>query len=238
MNSPLLRLSGVSKTYVRESQAGSAEPSRTIRALDDVDLTIGAGELVAITGPSGSGKSTLLHVLGLLDTPSTGRYELGGVDVSSLADAARSRLRNHRVGLVFQAFQLVPHLTVLQNVELPLVYGGMEAETRRRRAVQALERVRLAERLSHLPDELSGGEQQRVAIARALVGAPDVLLADEPTGNLDESATSDVLSIFEGARRGGTTVVVVTHNERVAARAPLRYQMREGRLEPHGAPPA
>jgi len=222
MSAPLLRLAGVSRSYVRESGE--------ILALDAVDLAIEHGELVAVTGPSGSGKSTLLHVLGLLDTPSAGRYRLDGVDVSSLGDAQRARLRNQRIGLVFQAFQLVPHLTLLENVELPLVYRGVERAARLERARAALERVGLADRLTHLPDELSGGEQQRAAIARALAADPDVLLADEPTGNLDETATEAVLSIFDEVHRGGTTVIIVTHNPRVAARAPRRYEMLRGRL--------
>jgi len=225
MTAALLQLAGVSRSYTRESGE--------ILALDAVDLAIERGELVAITGPSGSGKSTLLHVLGLLDTPSTGRYQLEGVDVSALGDAERARLRNQRIGLVFQAFQLVPHLTVLENVELPLVYRGIERGIRLDRARGALERVGLEGRLTHLPDELSGGEQQRAAIARALGAGPDVLLADEPTGNLDEAAAEAVLSIFDDVHGAGTTVIVVTHNPRVAARAPRRYEMLCGRLYGH-----
>ena len=221
----LLQMVGVSRRYTRESGE--------ILALDAIDLAIARGELVAVTGPSGSGKSTLLHVLGLLDTPSAGCYQLDGVDVSVLGDGERARLRNQRIGLVFQAFQLVPHLTVLENVELPLVYRGVESGIRRDRARDALERVGLEGRLTHLPDELSGGEQQRAAIARALAAGPDVLLADEPTGNLDEAATEAVLSIFDDVHRAGTTVIVVTHNARVAARAPRRYEMLCGRLYSH-----
>ncbi|HSD10047.1 MAG TPA: ABC transporter ATP-binding protein [Candidatus Binatia bacterium] len=219
---PLLSLQGVSRIYPRDGG--------DVRALNAVELAIDRGEFVAVTGRSGSGKSTLLHVLGLLDTPTAGRYELAGVDVSALGDIERARLRNRKIGLVFQAFQLVPHLTVAENVELPLVYGGLDAPLRIARYRAALERVGLAHRLTHLPDELSGGEQQRTAIARALVADPDVLLADEPTGNLDEAATSGVLDVFRDAHRAGTTVVVVTHNERVAARADRRYEMAAGRL--------
>ena len=223
-------MAGVSRSYTRQSGE--------ILALDAVDLAIERGELVAITGPSGSGKSTLLHVLGLLDTPSTGRYQLEGVDVSALGDAERARLRNQRIGLVFQAFQLVPHLTVLENVELPLVVSGVSAKEALDRARGALERVGLEGRLTHLPDELSGGEQQRAAIARALAAGPDVLLADEPTGNLDEAAAEAVLSIFDDVHGAGTTVIVVTHNPRVAARAPRRYEMLSGRLYGHDHHPA
>jgi putative ABC transport system ATP-binding protein len=221
---PLLSLQGVSRTYPREDG--------DVRALEAVALTIQRGEFVVVTGPSGSGKSTLLHVLSLLDTPTAGRYELDGVDVSGLGDTQRARLRNQRIGLVFQAFQLVSHLTVAENVELPLVYRGLDRKLRLARSREALERVGLGERLSHLPDELSGGEQQRTAIARALVAEPDVLLADEPTGNLDEAATDGVLGLFRDAHRAGTTVVVVTHNARVAARADRRYEMSAGRLRP------
>src|SRR5882724_2618860 len=173
--SALVTLESVSRSYARAE--------RDVRALVDVDLRVERGEFIAVTGPSGSGKSTLLHILALLDRASAGRYCLDGKDVSHLEDGARSRLRNRRIGLVFQAFQLVPHLTVVENVELPLAYRGLFPADRRRRAVQALERVGLVERLTHLPDELSGGEQQRTAIARAIAAEPDLLLADEPTGN-------------------------------------------------------
>jgi putative ABC transport system ATP-binding protein len=219
---PLLSLRGISRTYPRDEG--------DVCALEGVDLVIERGEFVSVTGPSGSGKSTLLHVLGLLDTPTAGRYELDGVDVSVLGDTERARLRNRRIGLVFQAFQLVPHLSVIENVELPLVYGGLDAPVRLARSRAAIDRVGLRHRLTHLPDELSGGEQQRTAIARALVTDPDVLLADEPTGNLDEAATNGVLDVFDDAHRVGTTIVVVTHNARVASRAGRRYEMAAGRL--------
>jgi len=219
---PLVSLVGVSRTYRRDEG--------DVRALDQVDLTIERGEFVSVTGPSGSGKSTLLHVLGLLDTPTSGRYEVDGLDVSALRDRERARVRNRRIGLVFQAFQLVPHLTVAENVELPLVYRGLERSSRLERARRALERVGLADRRTHLPDELSGGEQQRTAIARALAADPDLLLADEPTGNLDGASTDGVLEVFREIHHAGTTVVVVTHNPRVAATAARRHEMHAGRL--------
>ena len=225
---PLLALSAVSRVYRRDDA--------DVHALSDIGISIERGEYVAVTGPSGSGKSTLLHILALLDSPSAGRYELDGRDVSQLDDRERSRLRNRRIGLVFQAFQLVPHLTVAENAELPLVYRGTERNLRRARVREALERVGLAHRDAHLPDELSGGEQQRVAIARALVAEPDLLLADEPTGNLDEAATDGVLEVFREIHRDGTTVVVVTHNSRVAAAAARRLEMRDGRVHPTERP--
>jgi len=218
----LVELHAVSRTYPRDDG--------DVRALEAVDLVIERGEFVAVTGPSGSGKSTLLHILGLLDRPTEGRYELDGSDVCGWDDRARARVRNRRVGLVFQAFQLVPHLTVVENVELPLVYRGSAPQERMRAVRSALERVGLMPRAGHLPDELSGGEQQRTAIARALVAEPDLLLADEPTGNLDEIATDGVLAMFREIHRSGTTVVVVTHNARVATHAERIYAMSAGRL--------
>jgi putative ABC transport system ATP-binding protein len=218
----LVTLASVSRSYDRAD--GS------VRALDAIDWSVERGEFVAVTGPSGSGKSTLLHILALLDRPSGGEYRLDGEDVARLADGERARLRNRRIGLVFQAFQLVAHLTVAENVELPLAYRGVASAERRRRSDRALERVALLHRKRHLPDELSGGEQQRTAIARALVAEPDLLLADEPTGNLDDVATGGVLELFREIHRSGATVVVVTHNPRVAATAERIHEMRDGRL--------
>jgi putative ABC transport system ATP-binding protein len=203
---------------------------REVRALDDVSLAIRRGELVALTGPSGSGKSTLLHILGLLDSPSSGTYRFDGEEVSRLEDDVRSRRRNGRIGFVFQAFCLIPYLTIAANVELPLVYCGFDPEARARRANAALERVGLSDRRDHLPDELSGGEQQRAAIARAAIRDPDLLLADEPTGNLDDANAEVVLDLFRELHRAGTTIVVVTHNARVAAVADRGYELRQGRL--------
>ncbi|MEA2627467.1 MAG: putative transport system ATP-binding protein [Candidatus Binatota bacterium] len=220
---PLVSLEGISRLYARADA--------DVRALEDVWLDLERGELVTLTGPSGSGKSTLLHVLGLLDTPTAGRYRLGGEDVGGLDDDARAAQRNRSIGFVFQAFHLVPHLTIAENVELPLVYRGQARQDRRRRALAELERVGLADRVAHRPDELSGGEQQRAAIARALVIDPILLLADEPTGNLDEASAAIVLSIFGAVREAGTCVVVVTHNPRVASIGTRGYRLDRGRLE-------
>jgi putative ABC transport system ATP-binding protein len=217
-----IRLEEISRVYSRHDG--------TVRALECVSLAIERGELVSLTGASGSGKSTLLHILGLLDTPSSGSYVLDGEDVAGLDDATRAARRNRSVGFVFQAFHLIPHLTIRENVELPLVYRGADAATRCTRVAVALEDVGLERRGSHLPDELSGGEQQRAAIARALVQEPALLLADEPTGNLDEVAAAGVLDAFRRIHAAGTTVVLVTHNPRVAAIAARRHEMHAGRL--------
>jgi putative ABC transport system ATP-binding protein len=201
-----------------------------VYALEAIDLEIGSGEFVCITGASGSGKSTLLHLLGLLDTPTAGRYHLDGEDVAGLDDVARAMRRNRKIGFVFQAFHLVPHLTVAENVMLPLVYGGVAPTERAARAATALEAVGLGRRSGHRPAELSGGEQQRAAVARALIGRPALLLADEPTGNLDDDSATGLLDLFRAVHDAGTTVVTVTHNARVAAAASRRYELREGRV--------
>jgi putative ABC transport system ATP-binding protein len=215
-------LRGIARVYPR--------PQGPVCALDGIDLDIAEGELACITGPSGSGKSTLLHLLGLLDTPSAGRYQLDGEDVAGLDDTARAVRRNRKIGFVFQAFHLVPHLTVAENVELPLVYAGVPPEARFSRAAAALAEVGLRERSTHHPMELSGGEQQRAAVARALVGRPAMLLADEPTGNLDDASAAGLLDVFRAIHRAGTTVVIVTHNARVAAAAQRRIELHQGRL--------
>jgi putative ABC transport system ATP-binding protein len=218
----MVSLRGIARVYPRRDAP--------VRALDAIDLDIAPGELACITGPSGSGKSTLLHLLGLLDTPSAGRYRLDGEDVAGLDDAARAVRRNRKIGFVFQAFHLVPHLTVAENVELPLVYARVPSEARFSRAAAALSDVGLRARATHHPAELSGGEQQRAAVARALVGGPAMLLADEPTGNLDDASAAVLLEIFRGIHRAGTTVVIVTHNARVAAATERRIELRQGRL--------
>jgi putative ABC transport system ATP-binding protein len=217
-----VRLEGIVRVY--------SGPEGEVRALDGVNLQVVSGELVCLTGPSGSGKSTLLHILGLLDTPTSGSYRLDGEDVARLDDAAAARRRNRDIGFVFQTFHLIPHLTVAENVELPLAYRGVAPAERAERARRALERVDLAHRARHLPGELSGGEQQRASIARALVGEPRLLLADEPTGNLDEATSGPVLETFREIRARGTAVVLVTHNPRVAAIGDRVHELRAGRL--------
>jgi putative ABC transport system ATP-binding protein len=199
-------------------------------ALRDFHLEVDAGEFVAVTGPSGSGKTTFLTIAGLLESPTSGVFELDGEDVSRLSDDARSKLRNQKVGFVFQAFNLIPDLSVLDNLEVPLRYRGMPASERRRRATEALERVGLQARARHLPGQLSGGQQQRVAIARALAGSPRFLLADEPTGNLDTQMARAVMALLEELHRDGTTLVMVTHDPQQAARAQRHVHIVDGQV--------
>ncbi|HXT46875.1 MAG TPA: ABC transporter ATP-binding protein [Pseudonocardiaceae bacterium] len=199
-----------------------------VDVLHGIDLTIDDGELVAIMGPSGSGKTTLMNILGCLDAPTSGRYLLDGVDVSRLSDNRLARIRSHKIGFVFQSFNLVPRTNALRNVELPLVYAG--AKARHKAARLALEQVGLADRQKHMPNELSGGQQQRVAIARALINDPALLLADEPTGNLDSASTREILKLLGALNDAGRTVVIITHEEEVAGFAKRIVRLRDGRV--------
>lgn len=219
----LLRLRGVEKTYRMGTQ--------TVRALAGVDMDVQAGEYLAIMGPSGSGKSTLMNVLGCLDTPTAGQYVLNGQDVSRMDDDELARVRNKEIGFVFQTFNLLPRVNCLQNVELPLIYGGVPRRERRERAAQALTAVGLGDRMDHKPNELSGGQRQRVAVARALVNQPAILLADEPTGNLDSRTSDEILLLFEQLYRRGNTLLVVTHEEEIARHARRIVRLRDGLIE-------
>jgi putative ABC transport system ATP-binding protein len=211
------------KTYVM----GEEE----IHALSGVSLEIDRGEYVAIMGPSGSGKSTLMNLIGCLDTPSKGSYLLNGKQVSQMNDDELARIRNEEIGFVFQTFNLLPRATALHNVELPLVYGGVTGKARQERAQQALEKVELMSRATHRPSELSGGQRQRVAIARALVNNPSILLADEPTGNLDSKTGTEIMGIFDRLHQGGNTIIVVTHEADIAAYAHRVVSIRDGQVE-------
>lgn len=200
-------------------------------ALRDITLDIADGDFVSIMGPSGSGKSTLMHIIGCLDRPTSGRYLLGGEDVSRLDDASLAHIRNKRIGFVFQQFNLLPRETVLANVEVPLIYAGVKARERRRIAAEALERVGLGDRMRHRPSEISGGQKQRAAIARALVNSPSLILADEPTGNLDSKTGHEILDILTELNVEGATVVLVTHDREIAERAGKIVQLRDGAIE-------
>jgi len=216
----LIRLNNISRRY----QMGS----ETIHALREVSVEIQRGEYVAIMGPSGSGKSTLMNLIGCLDTPTSGEYELNGVRVSQMDDNQLAEIRNKEIGFIFQTFNLLPRSDALRNVELPLIYSGMPAEERRQVALQALSDVGLSDRIHHKPNELSGGQRQRVAVARALVNKPSLLLADEPTGNLDTKTGVEILALFAELSRKGNTLVVVTHEEDVARHARRILRIRDG----------
>lgn len=202
----------------------------TVEALRDISLEIKSGEFVAIVGPSGSGKSTLMHIIGLLDRPTSGQVSLEGRDVSRLSENERARLRNKHVGFVFQTFNLLPRTTTLDNVAMPLVYAGFSGSTRVKKATEALESVGLGDRLSHRPSQLSGGQQQRVAIARALVNNPSLILADEPTGNLDSRSGRDILQLLKVLNKAGNTIVLVTHDPTIAKTARRTIEMRDGQI--------
>jgi len=218
----LLELRQVSKIY----HLGGEE----IRALDDVTLDIAQGEFVSIIGPSGSGKSTLMHILGCLDSPTHGSIKIDGIEVASATTRELAHIRNRKIGFVFQFFNLLPKLNVVQNVELPMIYAGMGSRERRKRALHSLEMVELTNRLKNRPSQLSGGQQQRVAIARALVNDPKIIFADEPTGNLDTHTGEVILNIFRQLSQEGRTVVLVTHNPEIAAVTPRRIEIRNGQI--------
>ena len=215
----LIQLESVTKTY----DAGENE----VHALRGIDVAIAKGEFVAVTGPSGSGKSTLMHILGCLDSPTKGKYWLDGDDVATLSSRALAKIRNQKIGFVFQTFNLLPRATILKNVELPLLYAGISREQRRERAMAALERLGLGNRSKHRPNELSGGQRQRVAIARALVNNPSLVLADEPTGNLDQKTGSEIIDIFQDLA-GEETIVLVTHDPVIAERTGRRIRIVDG----------
>ena len=202
-----------------------------VNALDGVSLTVGRGEYVAIMGPSGSGKSTLMNIVGCLDTPTSGSYKLRGTEIRERDDDELARIRNQEIGFIFQTFNLLPRADALHNVELPLIYAGRPAKERRERARAMLESVGLGDRTHHRPNELSGGQRQRVAIARALVNGPSLVLADEPTGNLDSKTGLEIMGILDDIHRRGNTVILVTHEEEVAARAHRVIRLRDGRIE-------
>ncbi|HEX4219304.1 MAG TPA: ABC transporter ATP-binding protein [Acidimicrobiales bacterium] len=226
--SPVIDLDGVTKVYRTGSFA--------VAALRGISLSIDDGEYVAVMGPSGSGKSTLMHILGCLDVPSAGTYRLAGEDVSHMGELALASVRNRRIGFIFQQFNLLPSLTAWRNVEMPLSYAGVGRPERRERAVAALERVGLGDRIHHRPGELSGGQQQRVAIARALVGDPDLILADEPTGALDSKSADDIMALLDELHAAGRTLVLITHDADVAGVAQRTIRIRDGLLAPLGEP--
>jgi len=216
----LIRLEKISRRY----QMGG----ETIHALREVSLTIARGEYVAIMGPSGSGKSTLMNLIGCLDTPTSGSYHLNGVDVSDMDDNELADVRNREIGFVFQTFNLLARSNALHNVELPLIYAGFDADERRRVALEAIENVGLTDRMHHKPNELSGGQRQRVAVARALVNKPSILLADEPTGNLDSRTGEEIMALFEQLSQRGNTIILVTHEEDIARHARRILRIRDG----------
>jgi putative ABC transport system ATP-binding protein len=219
---PLIELRNVTRRYTIGEQE--------ILALDGITLDIAQGEYAAIIGPSGSGKSTLMHLLGCLDTPTSGTMHLDGIDVSKASGNRLAELRNQKIGFVFQSFNLLPKLTVLQNVELPMIYAGVSARERQTRALEAIERVELQHRVKNTPLQLSGGQMQRVAIARALVNRPKIIFADEPTGNLDSKTGANILELFRELSEQGSTIVLVTHDNKIADQTPRRIEIQDGKI--------
>lgn len=226
-NDVIIETRGLTKEYEMGSE--------TVYALRGVDVTIVRNEYIAVMGPSGSGKSTLMNLIGCLDTPTAGEYMLNGQAVQDLEDDELARIRNREIGFVFQTFNLLPRATALHNVELPLIYAGVPAKERSRRAEHALEQTGLAGRMDHKPNELSGGERQRVAIARALVNEPSILLADEPTGNLDSVTSADIMSVFDELHEAGQTIITVTHELEISKHAGRVITLRDGMVESHDA---
>ncbi len=224
MSQWVIQAEGITKSYVLEG-------GLTVHALRGLDLQIARGQYAAIMGPSGSGKSTLLQILGCLDVPTSGSYKLAGQEVSELSEDALSDIRNKRIGFIFQSYNLLPRANALQNVALPLMYRGSPARERQQRAKDALERVGLADRLDHRPNQLSGGQKQRVAIARALATDPDILLADEPTGNLDSKTGEEILGLFQELHEEGRTIIMVTHEQEVAEHCEVIVRIRDGKVE-------
>ena len=227
MQETLLAVQGLRKTYTIGTQ--------TVHALDGVDLTIARNEYVALMGPSGSGKSTLMNMLGCLDTPTSGSYLLNGKDVGRLDEDALADIRNKEIGFVFQTFNLLPRYSALENVALPLIYAGVSRDEREERARQVLDQVGLADRMHHRPNELSGGQRQRVAVARALVNRPSIILADEPTGNLDSATSMEIMALFRAIHEAGNTIIVVTHEEDIAACAQRIVRLKDGRVDSDAA---
>jgi putative ABC transport system ATP-binding protein len=223
MSNPIINIKGLKREFTVGSEI--------VRALKGIDVSIQKNEYVAMMGPSGSGKSTLMNLLGCLDTPTAGDYSLNGTDVSSLKDDDLAEIRNKEIGFVFQTFNLLPRLTALENVALPLVYAGYSAEERNVKAAEVLGKVGLGDRMDHRPNQLSGGQRQRVAVARALVNNPSIILADEPTGNLDSKTSLDIMHLFEEIHQMGNTVIVVTHEEEVAAHSHRILRLRDGLVE-------
>ncbi len=205
--------------------------SESVEALKAIDLSVGANEFVALMGPSGSGKSTLMNIIGCLDSPTSGVYMLNGVDVSSMEDADLANVRNRKIGFIFQTFNLMPRISALENVALPLIYAGMDKKTRIEKAMRVIDSVGLADRMHHRPNELSGGQRQRVAIARALVNDPAIILADEPTGNLDSKTSEEIMNILTEIHRLGNTIILVTHEADIAEYAKRLVKLRDGRIE-------